>query len=121
NAAVVWFLWSAIKPRRVALAVAAVAVIAIHSVATWQRNKVWLTDETLWADVATKSPNNGRGLMNYGLSQMSRGRYVEARDLFNRTAALLPNYSFAEVNLGVVSNALNDIPAGERHFQRALS
>jgi tetratricopeptide (TPR) repeat protein len=52
---------------------------------------------------------------------MSRGRYAEARDLFNRAALLLPNYSFLEVNLGVVSNALQDPVEAERHFQRALS
>ena len=121
NLAVVWFIWSVAQKYRVALVAAAGALIAAHSVATWHRNKVWRDDETLWADVATKSPQNGRGLMNYGLSQMSRGRYAEARDLFNRAAAILPNYSFLEVNLGVVTNALQNPVEAERHFQRALS
>ena len=121
NLAVVWFIWSIAKSRRVVLATAAIVIIAVLSAATWQRNKVWKTDETLWADVAQKSPKNGRGLMNYGLSQMSRGRYAEARDLFNRAAEILPNYSFLEVNLGVVSNALQNPVEAERHFQRALS
>jgi tetratricopeptide (TPR) repeat protein len=119
--AVVWFAWSLGKSHRALLTTVAVAVIAAHAVGTWHRNKVWRNDETLWADVARKSPNNGRGLMNYGLSQMSRGRYVEARDLFNRAAVLLPNYSFLEVNLGVVTNALQNPTEADRHFQRALS
>lgn len=121
NLAVIWFVWSIAKSHRAILAVVAGALIGTHAVATWERNKVWRTDETLWADVAQKSPNNGRGLMNYGLSQMSRGRYVAARDLFNRAATLLPNYSFLEVNLGVVSNALNSPVEAQRHFLRALS
>jgi tetratricopeptide (TPR) repeat protein len=119
--AVVWFLWSVGKQHRFALATAAVAVIGALSIGTWQRNKVWRTDETLWADVAKKSPNNGRGLMNYGLSQMSRGRYGEAYNLFKRAAVLLPNYSFLEVNLGVVTNAMQNPLEADRHFQRALS
>jgi protein O-mannosyl-transferase len=121
NLAVVWFIWSVARTHRVALAATAMTVIAAHSVATWQRNKVWRTDETLWADVAAKSPQNGRGLMNYGLSQMSRGRYAAAYDLFNRAATILPNYSFLEVNLGVVTNAMQNPVEAERHFQRALA
>ena len=121
NAAVVWFAWSVFGRRRKVLVAAAAALIAAHAVGTWNRNKVWLNDETLWADVVKKSPRNGRGIMNYGLSQMSRGRYIEARDLFNRAGVLLPNYSFLEVNLGVVTNALKDPLEAERHFQRALS
>jgi Flp pilus assembly protein TadD len=122
NAAVAWFLWAA-APRALwrPMIAGAAALIAAHAVATWQRNKVWRTDETLWADVASKSPRNGRGLMNYGLSQMTRGRYVEARDLFNRAAVLLPSYSFLEVNLGVVSSAMKDPVEAERHFQRSFA
>jgi Flp pilus assembly protein TadD len=59
--------------------------------------------------------------MNYGLSQMTRGRFPEARDLFLRAGTLLPNYSFLEVNLGVVYSAMHDSVEAERHFQRSLS
>lgn len=121
NAAVVWLAWRLGARRKKLLMAAAAIAIAAHAAGTWQRNKVWLNDETLWADVAAKSPENGRGLMNYGLSQMARGRYVEARDLFDRAGVLLPNYSFLEVNLGVVMNAMKNPAEAERHFQRSLA
>ena len=34
--------------------------------------------------VTIKSPNNGRGLMNYGLTFMRKGEYVKALDLFKK-------------------------------------
>ena len=52
--------------------------------ATFQRNKVWNTEETLWRDVTIKSPRNPRGLMNYGNTLMAKG------DL-NERARLLPS------------------------------
>ncbi len=45
---------------------AVVLFLCASAYATFQRNKVWKTEETLWYDVVIKSPGNGRGLMNYG-------------------------------------------------------
>lgn len=85
------------------------------------RNRVWTTDETLWADAVAKSPGNARAWMNYGLTQMSRGRYVEAQRHFRRAAAITPNYSYLETNLGIVTVALGDTLGAEAHFRRAIA
>ena len=98
----------------------AVAVLIAHAAGTHFRNRVWRNDETLWADVAQKSPRNGRGLMNYGLALMKRGRLTEARDLFIRAQQFTPFYSYLEVNLGIVNAALGDHAAAERHYRRGL-
>ncbi|MBA3971477.1 MAG: tetratricopeptide repeat protein, partial [Bacteroidetes bacterium] len=65
-----------------------------HAYGTRQRNKVWSSGESLWQDVTIKSPNNGRGLMNYGLALMRNGNYEGALDCFQRALILLPNYSY---------------------------
>ena len=49
---------------------------------TRQRNIVWRTEESLWLDATIKSPDNGRGLMNYGVIQMNKGNYPVADDYF---------------------------------------
>jgi protein O-mannosyl-transferase len=131
NAAVVWAAWlvahrirerAAMPARRTRmLAGAGIVVLLIHAVSTFQRNKVWRTDEGLWADVVRKSPNNGRGLMNYGLAHMKRGDLAGARDLFLRAQQRLPVYSLLEINLGIVTNALGDPAAAEAHFLRAAA
>ena len=106
--------------RRELLATAAVAILLIHGVATQQRNRVWATEETLWKDVVEKSPGNGRGWMNYGLTQMANGRHAEAKASFERAQPLTPNYSILEINLGIVEGQLGDHAAAEGHFRRAL-
>jgi tetratricopeptide (TPR) repeat protein len=59
--------------------------------------------------------------MNYGLALMSRGAYIEARNAFNQAEEYTPNYSFLEINQGIVNGALNDDVAAEQHFNRALT
>jgi tetratricopeptide (TPR) repeat protein len=104
-----------------AAAAAGLLVLPGFAWATSQRNTVWRTEETLWHDVSLKSPKNGRGLMNYGLALMSRGAYVEARGAFNQAEVYTPNYSFLEINQGIVNGALRDDVAAEQHFNRALA
>ena len=98
-----------------------VAVLMAHAVGTYRRNGIWRSEETLWADVVKKSPANGRGKMNYGLTQMAQGRYRGAKQLFLEAQELVPNYSTLEVNLGIVENALGNPAAADSHFTRALA
>ncbi len=134
--AVVWALWqlllrftttaqrSVLKP---ALLVIAFLVLCSYAYGVHARNRVWLDEETLWKDDVAKSPHNGRGLMNYGLTQMSRGNYPIALDYFERALRFTPNYPTLEINLGVVNGAMADGgaatrgPEAERHFRRAIA
>lgn len=94
-------------------------VLATFAWGTRERNKVWRSEESLWYDVTLKSPHNGRGLMNYGLSRMEKGDYPVALDYFQRALTYNPNYYVLEVNLGVVNGALHNDAEAERHFARA--
>ncbi len=85
-----------------------------------ERNKVWNTEESLWKDVTEKSPKNARGLMNYGLSQMSKGNYPEAEKYFLQALSMWSNYSFLYVNLGVLKEATGDIISSENYFKSAI-
>ena len=57
---------------KVAAAVTIGLFLCGNGYATFQRNKVWNTEETLWRDVTIKSPRNPRGLMNYGNTLMAK-------------------------------------------------
>jgi len=98
-----------------------IGLIAGHAYGTHQRNKVWSTYESLWFDVTQKSPNNGRGLMNYALSQMRKGNFAVAKEYFEKALKLTPNYSLIHINLGVLHSALNDPIGAEKYFKNALS
>ncbi|HUF17549.1 MAG TPA: tetratricopeptide repeat protein [Thermoanaerobaculia bacterium] len=98
----------------------AILILAGNAIGTHYRNEVWKSEETLWLDVTRKSPNNGRALMNYGLTRMARGEYQEARSLFESAKRINPNYWTLEINLGIVHGALNDHVEAEQHFLRAV-
>jgi tetratricopeptide (TPR) repeat protein len=98
-----------------------VLVLAAAALGTRERNEVWRTDTTLWKDVTEKSPRNGRGLMNYGLTFMERGEYPAALSYFERAMPFVPNYWTLETNLGVVCGEMRRDQEAERHFQRSIS
>lgn len=126
--AIVWggyLLIEAVAPsrRRAILrwcATAAVLLLGLYAWGAHLRNRVWLSEESLWLDDIQKCPHNGRGLMNYGLTQMAAGRYEQALTYFNRALLYTPNYPALEINLGIDYAAMGQQPAADQHFQRAL-
>lgn len=107
-------------PRKIALASACCAVLAVAAYGTTRRNIVWKNEESLWYDVTLKSPENGRGLMNYGLTQMEKGDYVRALNYFTHALQYSPDYYVLEINLGIANGALNNDEEAERHFARSI-
>ena len=96
-------------------------VLVAYAVGTYERNRVWRTEESLFYDVTIKSPTNGRGLMNYGLTQMEKGETQKALDYFVRAAAFTPNYPTLEINTGIAEGVLNRNQDAEAHFRRAIA
>jgi tetratricopeptide (TPR) repeat protein len=97
--------------------------LCANAYATFQRNKVWKTEETLWHDVVLKSPRNGRGLMNYGIALVSNGDFAGALDYLHRAqqlTPLTPPYSVLFINLAIAENATKQSAAAEQHFKEAL-
>jgi tetratricopeptide (TPR) repeat protein len=114
-------LWLARKPvwKTIVIPVCGLA-LAGFAYGSWQRADVWQTEESLWRDVTIKSPRNGRGLMNYGLTLMARGDYHGALYYFQRALTFTPNYSYLEINLGIAYAGLNNKVEAERHFLRGI-
>jgi tetratricopeptide (TPR) repeat protein len=107
-------------PAGTALALGSL-LLAPYAMATRERNRVWHSDESLWYDVTLKSPKNGRGLMNFGLTRMAAGDYKSALDYFNRALVYTPAYMYLEVNLGIANGGVNNDSEAEAHFRRALA
>lgn len=104
----------------VLLGITALIMLTGFAYGTRQRNKVWKTEESLWYDVTLKSPKNARGLMNYGLSKMSKGDYKEAENYFLKAINMWPYYSFLHVNMGVLKQATGDKENAEKYFKNAI-
>ena len=105
---------------KIAVTCAIVLLLCANAYATFQRNKVWKTEETLWHDVVLKSPRNGRGLMNYGNTLMARGDYAGALDYYHRAQQFTPQYSVLLINLAIAEDATKESAAAEQHFKDAL-
>ncbi len=95
-------------------------ILSGYAYATYQRNEVWHTEESLWHDVTVKSPGNGRGLMNYGLSKMATGDYVTADIYFEKALKLLPAYPNLYTNIGILKAATGHAGEAEVYFKKAL-
>ena len=105
---------------KIAAAVPGGLFLCRNGYATFQRNKVWNTEETLWRDVTIKSPRNPRGLMNYGNTLMTKGDFNGALSYFHRALALAPQYSVLLINLAIAEDATKQDAAAEQHFKDAL-
>lgn len=112
--------WPELKAWRVAGLAVSIAMLALFAYGTYMRNQVWLNEETLWLDVTEKSPRNGRGWMNYGLSQMANGRYARALECFETALRYTPAYSYLHINIGIARGQMNDHARAEAHFRKAL-
>jgi len=87
----------------------AILILGLYGYGTYQRNIVWDSSESLWLDVTIKSPNNGRGLMNYGLTEMRKGNMLEAIKYYERAKeANYGGHPFLYINLGIATNNLSD-------------
>ncbi len=95
-------------------------ILTAFSAGTVQRNKVWHSAESLWYDVTVKSPTNGRGLMNYGLTQMELAKYDVALDYYTRALVYAPYYSNLFINLAIVNNALNKTDEAQVYYRKAI-
>jgi tetratricopeptide (TPR) repeat protein len=100
--------------------IVAVCILVMSALGTRKRNQVWASEETLWQDVTVKSPLNGRGWMNYGLTKMGRGDFQGALSDFNRAQVYAPDYYYLEINLGIALSAMNRNAEAEPHFRRAI-
>jgi protein O-mannosyl-transferase len=122
--AAVWsitLLWPRNSRAQAFAAAASMLALAGYAWGTHVRNQVWKDESTLWRDVTIKSPRNGRGLMNYGLTLMSAGDMPGALVYFQNALNYTPNYHILEINLGVAYGQLRNDLEAQRHFQRAVA
>lgn len=105
---------------RSGIAAAFLIVLSLHAYGVRERNKVWFNDESLWYDVTIKSPLNGRGLMNYGLTLMNKAKYDEAEAYFKKALEILPKYSYLYVNMAILKNAQGKVSEAEENYKKGI-
>jgi Flp pilus assembly protein TadD len=106
--------------RRVGLVTAAFALVLLGSL-TVARNRVWRSDEALWADVVAQAPGSARAQMNYGLALMAQGRLADAEPRLREAVRLAPFYPYAYLNLAQLALAQGHQQEGRTLLDRAVA
>ncbi|WP_438422360.1 hypothetical protein [Aquimarina macrocephali] len=108
------------KKYTIGIAIALSIILIGHGYGTFQRSEIWNSEESLWLDVTKKSPKNGRGQMNYGLTQMEKGKFDVALKYFNKADKLIPKYYILYINLGIAYGAKKEHSTAEHYFKSAI-
>ena len=89
-------------------------IMIILGILTYQRNKVWESDYTLWKDSIRKNPENTRAMVNYGFALVKKDLYNEAIRYYTTAIEKDSSISKAYFNRGI---AYFD----KRQYKKAIS
>jgi tetratricopeptide (TPR) repeat protein len=87
---------------------------------TFERNKVWADEITLYRDSAAKSPAKARSHNNLGAALSRQNRVKEAIEKFQTALTINPQFSDAHYNLGYALVRTENLDEGILHFREAV-
>jgi tetratricopeptide (TPR) repeat protein len=87
---------------------------------TFERNKVWADEITLYRDSAAKSPAKARSHNNLGAALSRQNRVKEAIEKFQTALTINPQFSDAHYNLGYALARTENLDEGILHFREAV-
>lgn len=85
-----------------------VVVLLVLALTTWQRNRAWESELTLWTAAAQRAPNSFRTWSNLGLAQHAEGRLAAARQAYERALRLNPGSARTWNNYGLLLEETGD-------------
>ena len=90
------------KSRKVFFVVCVALMSVILGGLTYQRNKVYVSEESLWKDVIKKQPANARAYNNLGEYWLRQGRDSWAKSCFLKSISLDQKYADVFANMATV-------------------
>ena len=94
--------------------------ITCFSIMTFQRNKVWKGEFTLWNDTLGKSPHKARPFNNRGLAYFHQGQYAQAISDYNNAIKVDPKYAEAYYNRGLSLDQVRYYPESLLDYDKAI-
>jgi tetratricopeptide (TPR) repeat protein len=107
-----------------------ITVVISLSIATYERNKVWRTELSLWTDVVSKSPKKARTHTNIGNAYLAEGLADKAIEHYQTALGLPPDisepvgdYNYAKIhyNLGKAYGAKGLKDKAMEHYKTAIN
>jgi Flp pilus assembly protein TadD len=97
-----------------------IMLILILSIATYQRNKIWSDDLSLWSDIVRKSPHKPRAYHYFGLAFHDAGNFDQAIATYKKSLSLNPLQADVHNNIGVSYFYRGDVDTAISHFKHAI-
>ena len=94
--------------------------IIMNSFLTYNRNKIWKDELSLWTDNVQKTPNFARPFNNLGKAKCFLGDIDGGMKDFNTALSLNPHYYVAYYNRGVTKNLLKDYVGAIEDYNDAI-
>ena len=89
-------------------------IVALYSILTYQRNKIWDNEITLWSDVVIGSPHKARPYDIRGIAYARGGELDLAIADYNKAVEIFPSFTEAYFNRGIAN-------AKQGNYSRALT
>ncbi len=102
------------------LNIIAAVILIVFSILTYQRNKVWKDEFTLWNDTVGKSPHKARPYYARGVIYTNRGNPTQALLDYSKAIEIDPNYAEAYNNRGSTYKQQGNLTGALSDFNRAI-
>ncbi|MEQ1665031.1 MAG: tetratricopeptide repeat protein, partial [Bdellovibrionales bacterium] len=102
-------------------AITLIVIIASYSLQTFQRSKIWQSNQKVWIDTVEKNKDSVRALNNLAADYMGEGRNQEAQTLLQQCLQKSTTYAICYINLAVVSSNLGFDELAEQYFSMSIN
>ena len=110
------------KEKYLKIAVIIILMIAaINTVLTYQRNKIWKNEYTLWTDCVKKSPDKARTNYSFGYVLSKTGDFKKAVYYYNKAINLNEDYTEVYHDRGYAYTELGQYQRAFEDFNKAIS
>jgi hypothetical protein len=109
-----------ITPKNLVAKIAICMLIIFYSFATFQRNKIWKNELTLWYDATSKSPKKIRPHLNLAGAFIQQKAYDLAIQEYLLVSRLNPSIPQTYSGLGICYLRKGNLQAAEHAFRRGL-
>lgn len=96
------------------------AIIALYSIAGFQRNKVWESDFSLWSDVVSKPPVKVRPLQYLSGEYVKMKDFEKALELLEKAEKLESDNSEIYLNKAVILQRMNKMDEAIQSMNKAI-
>ena len=98
-----------------------VVIVAVYSILTYQRNKVWQTEFSLWDDAALKAPHKARPYYNRGLIYYQQNKFTQAIADYTKAIEIDSRLEEAYYNRGIAYAKQSDLNQAVSDYNKAIN